>query len=159
MVFTIADITQPYTPHPIKIADYNGANTMTFEKLYAPSIDPNPTNNRDVHMGRSRPGAAHPGYRTFGSFGSSANDRDISLTLPLVTPEALLQLQGYNDARPGVFLITVGETDATNAVINYFVMFKPNGLKPEGYKHNQRVFSKVGVELHVIQQTSQTFGG
>ena len=159
MTFTIADITQPYTPRPIKIADYDGANTMTFAGLFSPAIDPNPTFNRDVHMTRTRPGATHPGYRIFGSFGSSANDRDITITLSVVTPEALRQLQGYHDARPGVFLITLGEMDSVSTQINYFVMIKPGGFKPEGYRFNQRVFDKVVLELYVIQQTTQTFGG
>jgi hypothetical protein len=160
MAFSIANITQPYTPMPVKIGDTDGTHTLTFSGLFAPKVDPNSTWDREVRVTRTRPGRTHPAYRIFGSFGATANDRDISLTLDVVVPSALAQLQNYHDGRPGTFLLTLGEDkDTGSGQYFYFVMFKPKGLKIQGYDWNQRVFNKVTLELYIIQETTQTFGG
>ena len=155
-----ADITQPYTANPITIADANGTNPMVFGGArfpFPPRIDPNPTYQRQVKVTRTRPGANHPGYRIFGTFGATANDRDITFTLDVVVPTALSQLIGYHDQRPGVFLISIGDSDTASTPNNYFVMFKDKGLRVEGYNLNQRTFYKVVLDLYVIQQTTQSF--
>ncbi len=152
MAFSIPSITTNYSSTPIKIADGNGTHTMTFSGIQEPSTLPEVTYaRRNVKVTRTRPGATHPGYRIFGSFGAGGNDRDLKLTLHLVLAAQVTQLQGYYDARPGTFLIT---PDGTT---KYYAMFKEGGLVVENYQWNQRVFSKVTLELYLITTTTQGF--
>jgi len=154
------EITQPYTSNPITISNADGSSVLIFGGAsfpFPPKIDPNPSFSRVVKVTRTRPGATHPGYRIFGTFGATENDREISLVLDVVVPVALAQLIGYHDARPGVFMLSLGDVDATGAPIHYFVMFKDKGLKVEGYRLNQRIFQKVTMDLYVVQKTTQSF--
>lgn len=152
MAFSIPSITQPYSSTPIKIADPDGTHTMTFSGIQEPSKLPEFTRaRRNVKVTKTRPGATHPGYRVFGSFGSGANDRDLKLELPVVLAAQITQLQGYYDARPGTFIVSID-----GGTTKYYAMFKENGLVIENYQWNQRVFSKVTLELYLITTTTQS---
>lgn len=53
------------------------------------------------------------------------------------------------NARPGAVLLSLD-----NGTTRYLCMWKDNGLQITNYPFNQRIFSKVKVELMVISKTT-----
>lgn len=144
--FNPADITSPFTATPVKICDVDGTgNMMTFAQIASPSIDPEFTYTRNLKVSRSRPSATDPGYRIFGSFGSSSNLKDLILDLPLIDSSQYAQLKTYSNGRPGVFKVSIDGGANWN-----YCMFKENGLQPKNYRFNQRAFLGVKLDLHLI---------
>ena len=155
--FSFTPPTQPCLTYPIWIGDSDGGNAMYFAGIQEPSVLPELSfPERHVKVGNTRPGQNHCGYRVFSSFGSSENQRDLQITLPLVEIAQMTQLQGYYDGRPGVFAVNLGGESGYNP-ISYLVMFKKGGLRPGNYRFNLRAFQQVSLDLYVVTRSPITY--